>query len=166
MAGGEMHRDGATQGAAGDRNGGYDVQGVQQSGDLVRHRGDAGNMAGLLGKAGLAGVVSQYAPALDQRRKHVVPGLERAAHFVHQHDGVRTGAGEFVTQADAVDLDPVHWTRSLFNRRRRADGRAQACLRKTKVFTEHNCNRQSRIAEALPSEDSLIDERQPTPLAC
>ena len=32
-------------------------------------------------------------------------------------------------------------------------------LRKTQVFTERNCNRQSRIADALPAENSLIDGR-------
>src|SRR5579863_9612328 len=99
MTYGEMNRDGTTYRSTCDRYLAADARGIEQSSKIVRHIVEGDLAANFLGQAGTARVVAQDAPGVVQGGYHLVPTVQRAAHFVHQHQRRLAGTGQFATQA-------------------------------------------------------------------
>ena len=96
VSGSEMKRDRPADGDTRQRDLAGDPERIEQRRDIVGHRIDAKLAAHLLRHSGPSGVIAQYAAGFREPRCDVVPALERAAHFVHQHQRAVALAAQFV----------------------------------------------------------------------
>jgi hypothetical protein len=77
----------------------------------------------LFRKSRTALVVAQDAIMLGQLRRHLIPGIERAAELVQQHDRPAAVAGKRVVKTDAVGVEKAlaRWqARVLYNPKKRS----------------------------------------------
>ena len=109
-----MQRDRAADGDARERHLSCDAERIEQACDIVGHRVDGKLAAHLLRQSGAAGVVTQHAAGSRKPWRHAVPALERAAHFVHQHQGAFALAAELVAQSCAVQFNEIHSAFSFY----------------------------------------------------
>jgi hypothetical protein len=112
----KVDRDRAADRSAGQRHLARDAQRVEQRSEVVGHVVERDLALDLLRQPRAARVITQHLTRVVQRRQHLVPAVERTAHLVHQHERRISGAGEFIAQAGAVHLDPVHRGSSLRHR--------------------------------------------------
>ena len=85
MTHGEVDRDGAAHGGAGKRHLAGDAERIQQCRKVIGHVVEVTLPPIFSDMPGAARVVAQHVARVVQRRHHLVPTVQRAAHFVHQH---------------------------------------------------------------------------------
>ena len=113
---GEVDRDGAAHGRAGQRDLALNAQCIQQCCEVVGHVVEADAAVDLPRQSGAARIVAQHLARVVQRREHLVPAIERAAHLMHQNQRRLAAARQVVAQAGFVQLDPVHRVSSVDRR--------------------------------------------------
>jgi hypothetical protein len=103
-----LKRDRAANGNTRQRYLACDSVVIEQRRDIVGHRVDVKLAAYFLRHAGAAAVIAQHAAGFRKLWRDVVPALQRAAHFVHQHQGALALAAELIAQGGAVQFNEFH----------------------------------------------------------